>query len=715
MLPFSTRSALGAVARSLPVIALMAAWWIWYSSDREPQEAGETYEVHVDARTGYGGKAKAASGIRFCLHLVHKEVGAPPPERVADGITGPDGTAILLLDSAKVEGWLASGRRLEARLEQPGYQRRISPLLERNAKAEPPSARSFRTRLFAFKGGSVDVLPVTASGDPVLGAKLTPLVEKLGGWSEVPGKSVQEVQPGLIALHFPQESTVTVFGDGGRYGTGRLDDVELAVATNWAVNRSRGAEPLTMLITGDGVVRGRLKDDAGRPSAGIDVKAISERSGHNEYSRGIVPNGLWLEQLDSSGLLFGTGRTDSNGRFVIEGLARDEPFLLWAMPTSANQGLPTFLGRASSAKGAAPSALTHGRPHLVVDLVDGAGQFIRRSEGERSSITPKNLKAPVVLVCECVPGRPDGAAAIASGHSIRPLADRPLSRREAQPVEPNADNSGEIFEVEEEKRYVVGVLGGGFRFAPRIVDVPKGSGQIRLTFRAEAELKTNDLMLSVSREAGEVDDREVEFVVLDPETLTPLFRRPYRVLEGLGAGGRVDLIQLPPSRYLVGVVGPDAASLVGGGLAGTPKQFGRTELIVDLREGNARLDVPLRGSPGLSLTLTGQPLADSLDSLRQATRAEFGETFSDAEVLDKSTWARVFLESPDGRRVRIPFASSDAERHLRGWQLGRSRVKGGLPEGQHVLSVELVDGRRRTLAVQLDPGRTTEIELDFDE
>ncbi len=424
-------------------------------------------------------------------------------------------------------------------------------------------------------------------GDAVPGAKLDVLSPSPDGLTNTRAGRVEEVYPGLLTVHFAEDAAVTLFCRAGRHGTGRLDDVSLRTRKPWDWSPLKSAPPVQIPVFGSGQIEGHLADDSGNPSAGVEVRAVADLHGIGEASRSKLTYGIGQAELLTFGHLHAATTTDSNGYFSLSGLAADERFHLWAKEGWTSKGHLSFIGSASSKSGAAPLEAVVKRPHLVVDLLDAEGRFLTRP-GSAQHRSGRNLDQPVILVYECREPGPGPGGAITSGRNIRPV--RPTNHwLVPQPTLTNAENNGLVYELTTGCRYAVGVVGGGFRYKPKIIDVPAGSGQIRIAFGADARPAMREVTLAVVQDM----DRELDVIVLDPVTLVPLLRRRYAARPDDAEAPRSDRLELPPGRYVVGLVGPEADPWLGGGHLGESQEFGRTEVTVDLRDQDASLCVHL--------------------------------------------------------------------------------------------------------------------------
>lgn len=664
-----------------------------------PAGPAPPFVVGVHVSRSYTGTADPVPDVR-----VEAGVGIaldPATSAVASASTGSDGNARIELPRALANEARTSGRPLWVRLAHPGYGSRPHTVAWPEAReagapssaeastngtdASPAKARGepdVQTRLMARAGVSLTGRLYGPDGEPCCGSVRlesvardgTPRSSTLGVVTEQGWFEVNVNQPGTYELRAEAPS-----------GTALIGGV--------AIREGERPEPLEVFLRGPGVVRGRVRDTAGAPAAGLELLVIHADVGdetgsmliYRETSRELAGVG--------AGHLWQTLATDSSGGFEARGLMQGSYVVRARTSPDPWAGYPHLLTSGSVPADGRPFELVFGRPHLLVRVVDENGALYAgelRGERPRGGAGGPDDEWPDVATVVCAPQWSDAVIE----RLYLPCA--------------SAGEGEFVFEVDEERTYLVGVFGGATSSDLREVFVPLGAGRIEVVLTIGAKAP-GTLAISVEDSAGTPVPSLMSGIALRIECATSRLLLVFKDFFNRDPWPQV--FELPPGPYRVVVEGAPTMGYHGTLLSA--RKLGRYETLVDVRP-DATQEVTARMSEGarLRLALEGQA--------RDEDRAAWSGLVVDDEVV--ASWAEqaeVVLLPEGGWPVPVQFrwevtgSTAEGTRLVSSLSVGSEDTSEVLPAGRYRLQARLPGGRVATTEVVLRDGETTAASLTF--
>lgn len=648
------------------------------SAAESPEAAGPLVELLVSTRESLMPDAKFVPDIAIAGGL-----GAPFDATRAPlvaGRTGADGSAKLALPWSAIESARARGDALWLRVVEPGYQQRTRTLRLPDA----PGPKDYT--LIAFRGCTLRGRVLDGSGAPVAAkVRVAAWISNLAlGYS---GLADARADGWFEALPF-RPGTYEVLADAGDSGTGALRGLQ--------VSADRVPDPIEIVVSGPGVVRGHVSDGAGHAAAGMDLDVVAadyDRARDEPAVGNIAPGAVRLGELE----LEGRGRvqvdavTDANGMFEVRGLRADGYVVRVRGPRSGERG--AVLTAAPVASDGIPLELVLARPHLAVHVVDEHGvpwtaaTAVHAPTGyDRALSWPSEARVGVLTA--------DPEADLFGNMS---------SWSKGKRVAP-----GEfVFEVPAGRSYRVGLIGGNQPWAPLEVSLPEGSGRVDVRLVAAAAVPSGSLLVDVTTADG-AHVSDVAIRIEDPRTGIAVVDRDQLYDAGWPQG-----FSLPEGDYRVVVdAQPQVDHWEGEFFAG--RAAGRFEAEVRVvREQSVRLSGTLPAGARIAVRVSG--------AASEADRAAIRDFYRGFSVgwpnWEERFPARVQLVLRAENRWPIPVEFVEKEfgpRLTRFLALGAEDVSQILPAGRFTLEARLPGGRVARAPVELVDGRTTEVALAFD-
>lgn len=659
------------------------------------QDVVAPVRVRVATRASYAKEAKPVGGMAFELFAPRGDPPRPPPgnlwpplalaageARLALGRTDSDGVALLELPRA---AFTSSGAtlRLAGRVCEPGYQANtIERLL-------PGNAAEFELTLVARLGATARGTVVDDAGVPVVAQvrlrfdrfqNSGPLARLLGG--------------GAFELDFDDTfADAVLLADAGEHGTGACGG-----PLGFRLSPEAPPQDLRIVVSGSGILRGQLVDDLGRPAAGVSLVTLAAGldDGHGTTAQQ-EPLHRELQAL-GGGAVYRECQSDAEGRFELRGL-RDLPFVVRARIRSGS-GFSLLLTPIPVLPAGQELRLLLARPHLVVRLLDPEGEAWARAGVEAALAeslfhdAPSKWPAePRVFVHPC-----------ARDASEVELVGQFVAGRRVR-----ADEL--VFEVPDDARYLVGAYGGGFDGSAQVVEVPSGASGVPVLLRASVGDARGTLVLRVSSGGKLIDPGSLELGVESvPHGL--LLLTPERA-------SMATSFSLPPGRYRLFAAGVGQTDFQHG-ILWQARVGGRAELELDLAAGETQ-EHTLELEPGarLDVTLVGETRPEDVANL--VARSPYLALPENADALARAAAASELVLVRPGRRPEPVYfrahafegTSAAGEHLIAGWPLGASQRSEELPSGRFTLVARLPGGRELRREVELFPGVTTPLTLEF--
>lgn len=604
------------------------------------------------------------------------------------GRTGADGEVLAEIPEGTFARDDDGAPLLRVRVVEPGYQRRVGGVRKRSTEEdEPPLLTVMAVRGATARGRVVDPEGHGVAADVRLRLwKTYSGVTKLAG-----GAGTRRLVDGWFELDLREDVRDGVLiASAGERGTGALQGVDLLLESP--------PQDLVLVARGAGRLRGRVVDDVGTPAAGVELLAwLAELD--DELGSFVSPEPLHSQRrAEGGGRLWVTLQTGSDGRFDVRGL-REAPYVLRARTGQGRQsGYPRLLTPVPVATDGVELDLVLSRPHLAVRLVDAEGE--PWSAAAPTVHAPNPWRRPLSSWPE-VPTVVVHACGSEQGRDV--VLGAALEGRVTGPAEV-------IYEVPAGARYLVAVLGAGFKGEMHRVDVGPNAGRVAVEVAASPANEPGTVSVRVLHAGNELDGRsraEPEFdVVLESvESGAVLLAREQ---DGDPAPF---VFRAPAGRYRVVAEGAPFVDSQHGVLM-TERVLGRTELDVDL-VANTTLEVALELGLGARVELELEGAPDDAD------RAAAGEHEDEARLTRAASMAEVVLLRPERRSetvyrtVEIRMSSAAGTHRESRWPLGEKHLSQVLPQGTVTILARLPGGRQARARVELRPGETTPVKLRF--
>lgn len=657
----------------------------------EPAADAATIELVVRARSALGKDAEVLDTLAF---EVLRVAGVAPDVPEAFGRrVGVETGAVVTTGVSDAQG--------VARVELPGdvgLNERGAPNVVVRVCDPRYQQRTARPRI-PHGGGTAEALLVTQHGATargrVLDANGDPVQARVVAqrWYDFPfGRQLRDVvaaQPlprGAFELHLREDQFgVHLIAQAEGIGTAALAGVDLPLASP--------PQDLRLVVIGEGALRGRVEDEAGRPVSGLQLLVrLAELDASPDDA---LESAASLRRAEGRGWTEVRCASDGDGRFDLRGL-RPEPYVVRAnLRSDSPYGYGTVLTQRPVLAVDGEVLLRVAHPHLVVQLLDASGKPWSGAGAEvgRASRASGWPASPRVLVYPCSP----------AGSDPEPR-DNALDSRVVAP-------HLLTFAVERGARYLVSVRGESFTAAPSVVDVPPDAGRVELEVRAEPPRGWGVVIPRVIAATPQQSASGHVVFLEDPDT-------GLRLVEQERYGKERDRIRAPAGRYRLVVEGVADLDFHHGTLM-TQRDMGRTEIEIDLRA-EEELEVPITLGDGarIDLELVGESnAADLAGALRIHTWLHAPEYAK--HVPERAASARVVLRRPrrgleSVHRLVEETGTSAAGTHLSSdWPLGLRETSQIVSPGAWTLVARLPGGREVATDVVLRAGETTPVRLEF--
>lgn len=647
----------------------------------------------------------------------------PTLDALVEGRTTDDGNTTITTKSREIVDALARGDRIWARVVEPGFQQRTrtfgrksqetrqreeaaspaadpSPHAASNASSNaaadamtgatataPAAAHRIDIELLAHRGPTLRGRVLDADGNPISArVRVVPWLFERGLGT---GALAQASSDGWFEALPYEAGTFQVIADAGDLGTDAMCDVTASVGI---------APPLfELVVNGPGVVRGRVRDEAMKPAAGIDleiVEASYDRARQEPAVANAAPGARRLGELEleGRGRVHVQTRTNAAGSFEVRGLLTGVFVVRVATASVDPAALLTPVPVPSNGE---PLDLVRTRPYLAVRVVDADGvAWAKVEHALRAELDGGWPREPHVAVA---PSRPQFVP-------WNGLEDWTKGRRVAV---------GEfVFDVRAGTTYRVGVLGGSQRWTPLEIEVPADAGRIDVTLSATPEVPRGSLLVDVVTPEGKRTS-QLAIRIEDPRTGDVVVNRAELFDAGWPQG-----FSLPEGDYRVVVDGAPSTDFFHGTLM-QERQLGRFE--ADARvvaDATVRVAGTLSRGARVRVKLAGT----ANDADRAAIAAQFAGSTVGIDDWNEVLAARAgLLLCAEGRRpIVVEFTEEITGSSAAGTQLsnhlalGATDVSQIVPAGRFTLEARLPGGRVVSAPVVLVDGETTEVELAFE-
>ncbi len=601
----------------------------------------------------------------FALDARDAEPGAPPLYR---GRTDAQGNAIVELAATPDLVLDEKGRLpVTGRMLEPGFSE--TPV---EVKAPRSGSQFHRLTLIATAGCTIRGRVVDTSGS---GIEAVVSLQRWKVWKDgrqLTSRARTTSRPdGAFALDVDATDGI-LWADAADFGFGATTLEEF--------DPLAPPRDVTIVVRGASVLRGRVSDGLGTPAAGLDVlvllAALDDGTGHFEPPEPACS----LRKSDGLGQVRVRATADADGRFEVRGL-RAGAYVVRARAPKDRQyphttTHPILLTQRPVSTDGPELELVFGRPHLVVQLLDPAGDpRVHRPGSWLSDGLWFNGSDVRLVVLEL--------------DSVRDVAGHPRSSGTSVGV-------GQfVYEVTPDREYVVGAIGGGFPSTLERVRVPPTGGRIDVVLREQNDLQLGRAIVAITSESAPATDHSFRVTLEDLLTRAILHTaRPKQA--------SVEF-EVPPGRYRV--VAEGHARTGHHGDVHAPRELGRSELEIEIaasRETRASLELTEGGSLRLRV--------------RDSARPSGGGEPNASPSPDRARTADVFVQS-EGRRpepvYRRDTHRSFTYRRTSAWPLGSTHTSLALPTGRFELVGRLPDGREARAVVEIRSGETTEVTLWF--
>lgn len=651
------------------------------------------------ARSGFPQAPAAQQPLELGVSVSWKTLGEP----LLTVVTDDDGKALAQLPwNAVLDLGDVPRPLIWARSQGLGMLRRVEVV-----KAPGQAGETVPLGLHVQPGVLVEGVIVGPDGVPVAGEVSVVILTEWGAASRLLGKAGPDGRfRGEVYTEGPQvflaRGTDDPDYDGKSWFPGKG---EFSVGRGvLGVLDLRFEEPppsITVQLFGPGVLQGHVRDGAGHPAAGLELRAVLAERDQGQGVPGPLKESL--EEFivrERGGDSEGVTVTDDQGAFTLRGL-RDDRFNIWASfghDFPQEQQLLTVDPVPSRGR---PLELRLSRPHLAIHVrhQDGSmpeeGFTFRESRSRDVAVEWSQQTALMVSIT------PDDEQWMNLGQTY-------LSGRATGPGE-------FIVETDGQRSVDLGVHGGGVPWQPLRVAVPKGSSRIDVDLVIPTPVALGSLVLDVQDGGGDAVLQDIRVRLLGPQSGVILVERRFPYSEADDWPLRWEL---PGGEYRLVVEGQ--AALDGHhGYVEQAREHGAFETLVQISAGVERsLTATLGAGAWLQLRLLGTP--DDADLA--ATRRLFSRT--SATEADFESWAgevSLRLEQP-GRWTGCPYFkfaamanTSAAGLHLfTSLLLGREATSEMLTPGSYTLVARTPGGRTVRQSVVFVPGQTLPVTIAFE-
>ncbi|MFN0009252.1 MAG: carboxypeptidase-like regulatory domain-containing protein [Planctomycetota bacterium] len=492
---------------------------------------------------------------------------------------------------------------------------------------------------------------------------------------------------GSFELHLPREGTFDVLAEA-ETGTAAILGLEIRFAA--------ASEPVDLHIRGPGIVRGHVRDSAGRPAGGLSVLIFLAELDDAEGSFVARDPEASVVAREGRGRSWVTTQTSVDGSFEARGLRADR-FVVRARTSS--QHYPHLLTPVSVQSDGTDLMLVLERPHIAVRVVDVQGATVVRPVQTSTNswlVEPTALNLPESWPEEWVVLAVPVASEAHLGELGRPS------------LPPKQSGEEFVFEVVEGRSYQVGLIGGSQVWRPQEVLVDPGATRVEVTLTATANAPMGRISVSAFDPEGSPLFSNLSVLIADPTTGTPLVWR-----EPLSDNPWPQKFELPEGDYRVVVEGAPTTDFFHGTLS-VPAPWGRREVIVHVAaEKESVISAELPRGAKLHLVLKGTVV----DADRDAIRRQFAGMNYELEYW--ANRAHLMLFPPQGWPQPAVFTmeltgSSAAGTHLTSeLPLGSDSTSQLLPAGCFRLEARMPAGRVASKDIVLVDGATTDVSLDL--
>ncbi len=655
-----------------------------------PPAPEPTLSVRVVSRSTVDWKAQLAPSIEF-------ELGAGSPfdpnaPKLAEGTTDANGEARVAIPWSAIEAARAnSAKSLWVRAIGAGMQRRP------NFVGLPKTATPIEIGCSANAGATLYGRLFDANDRPAAGSvRVASSIDRIGksdearwnvepdGWFELDVASEGVYQ--ITAESATSSDVYAHYGSkSGALGTAALRDVSIGAKS----------PPIELRLFGPGSLRGRVRDADGRALGGLSITALVasvDDPGANPFRHQPEAGALALE---GRGSIAASGSTAADGTFEFAGLRLDD-FVIRASAKTYGD-FPRLLTHSPvRSDGGELLELVFQRPHLAVCIVDASGAIWNGvADVQKYSNDAPRDRWPSQPQLVVVPEQRDVARAI---------------RGRALLAGSRAPNGEYLFEVDAERRYLVGLIGGAQAWQPIEVDVPKDADRVAVTVTANPSAPMGALAISVLDRDGVARRSGFHLRIEEPKSGTPLLQ-----LEAFSIGMWPARIELPVGDYRVVAEG-ETGSDDWHGRVMSERELGRSEVLARVvRDTDSPVELALSGGARIHLALAGQANADDLAALRSES------AYADDEyVAFCSKRARITLLSDSHWPIPVEFVvylsagSATGNHALDSLDLGNSMLSTVVPVGDFELEARLPGGRVRSTKVHLVEGATLDVDFDFE-
>ncbi len=612
--------------------------------------------------------------------------GAPhsrSPAFIHEGTTDDDGRLTIRVPWDEIEAAREQpDAQLWAYVVGPGLQRRKS-------LRDLPVRPTKRTVLpvFTHSDGMVRGRVVDESGNPVVALVTYCVFDSEGKLGSGPTTTSERDSRFEIADY--RRETANFLADAGEFGTGAVRDVDLDALA-----------PILIVVSGSGVLRGRVFDERGLPVPEFPLTAWPAAFDTARGSRRFPEPARSFAELEGRGRIRADARTDARGAFEIRGL-REDHYVIRCGNTPYPWGpFEILLTPAPVPTDGAPLELQFRRTYLAVRVVNDRGQPFEGQVDSGATTT------------QWGPGRVEPMDRWPADVRVVVLpggAEDDLTKLTNPRLAGTASDDGEfIFPVTADRSYRVGLMGGTQPWKPVNVFVPSDAGRVEVMLRA-TEIDAMGTLALVTRlpesnafgEGFSISIEDVE----DGATLLFQDMRSTRASSGE--------YRLPEGRYRVVVQGESYIGWHGTMYSST--DLGRFESVVSItRDTTTQVEATMPIGARIELELVG----DILDEDNAAVRAELRDGWVILGSIENySIRATTTLRAKDRRPIPVQFpylvtGSSAAGTHLGPWiAIGTSGTSETLPAGEFRFEARMPGGRVVARDVTLVEGQTTRLVL----
>lgn len=579
--------------------------------------------------------------------------------------------------------------RLWVRPKQEGLQEYAA------SRRLPADGSALEIKLLVRAGGTVRGRLLDAEGEPVAGS-VRAVLARAGRWLGF-GSGGKSDSTGWFAIHLNQGGRYEIVAQGGDSGTAVLRDHPLDLRDL--------SEPLILRLRGPGVLRGRVRDPDGNPSAGLEILVLVAEL-DDEAGSFVLPQPRGSEvELEGCGQTWRTGQTGADGSFEFLGL-RDDRYVVRARTSNAS-GYPLLLTPGGVASDGSALDLRLSRPHLAVRIQDANGEpwtgEIRARVRHRDRGTgaaddwPETLTLLVTPILDDLDLPADGVF---------------LSGRSVGGAEFIYEVSGDVSDdVSDGRRLVIGLIGAGVPWKPVEARVPVGASRIEVVLTVPGRKPTGEVALTVFGPDGTALVRKLEIRFQDEVTGFPLLGR-----NSFYRSPWPQVFELPAGDYRLVVEG-DASIDSHHGTLMSPRECGRFETLVRIRSGQrVEIQANLPQGARVKVHLRGAVLEKDREAIRleypdSSVSIDYWSRRAELELRGEGDWPQPVYFTDD----EMFAGTSAAGTHRTPWlALGSTDTSGILSAGDYVLRASMPGGRVVTRSLTLVDGQTTEVTLSFE-